>query len=67
MEGSAGRAGRAEARGGEQRVARRGAQFRAIDFDVLNEHFGARRRPEESARATVASSESMFLAVEPVL
>ena len=29
-----------------------------VDFDVLNEHFGARRRPEESARATVASSES---------
>ena len=38
-----------------------------VDFDVLNEHFGARRRPEASARATVASSESMFLAVEPVL
>ena len=29
-----------------------------VDFDVLNEHFGARRRPEGSARATVASCES---------
>ena len=28
-----------------------------VDFDILNEHFGARRRLEGSARATVASSE----------
>ena len=29
-----------------------------VDFDVLNEHFGARRRLEGSARATIASCES---------
>ena len=29
-----------------------------VDFDILNEHFGACRRPEGAARATVASCES---------